>query len=70
MLMSTDIHTHVSVHLIVYSRTISTLNILVKITECCLSDGTGWSRKQFLARFLTFLCFKAVLQFGLDFFVC
>ena len=41
MLMLTDIHTHVSVHLIVYSRTISTLNILVKITECCLSDGTG-----------------------------
>ena len=42
MYMLTDIHTHDSVHLNVYSLLISTLNGLVNNTDCCLSDGTGW----------------------------
>ena len=41
MFVLTDIHTHDSVHLNVYSLTISTLNILVNIVV--LSDGTGWN---------------------------
>ena len=32
-----DIHTHDSVYLNVYSLTISTLDILVNITDCCFS---------------------------------
>ena len=60
MFMFTDIHTHDSVHPNVYSLTISTLNILVNITDGCF---IGWYWMKWVASpVLKFLCFKAVLQ--------
>ena len=60
MFVLTDIHTQDSVHLNVYSLTISTLNILVNITDCCFI-GWYWMKWE-VSPVLEFLRFKAVLQ--------
>ena len=60
MFMLTDIHTHDSVPINVYSLTISTLNVLVNITNFCFIE---WNWMKWVASLvLKFLCFKAVLQ--------
>ena len=67
MFMLSDIHTYDSVHLNVYLPAISTLSILVNITDCCF---IGWYRMKWLASpVLMFLYFKAVLQLLKRFFV-
>ena len=67
MFLLTDIHTHDSVPLNVYSLTISTLNILVNITNCCF---IGWYWMTWVASLvLKFLVSKLYCSYELEFFV-